>query len=127
MAVTYQDVAVSLGRPITESSEIAQVNQWIADALLLIAARLGDTALLDQAVLDYVVREAVTARLRNPEGYQSESIDDYTYRWGSSAGRVAILDEWWRMLSPSSGTGAFTIRPYYDDGGAQYPDWWHDQ
>lgn len=128
MAVaTYEDVAVALGRPITDPTEQAQVTYWLNAAELVIGARLGDVALLDQDVLRYVEVEAVVARLQNPAGYQSETIDDYTYRFGTETRRVTILDEWWRLLSPDNGDGAFTIRPHYDDGGDLYPDWWHDQ
>lgn len=125
MAVEIVDIETALGRTLTDTEQ-AQATQWMGDALLVIGARLGDTTLLDQPTLDYVVREAVTARFRNPEGYQSETIDDYTYRHGSETRRVTILDEWWRLLAPNGGGGAFTIRPYASRDLA-YPDWWHDQ
>lgn len=124
MTVQVPDIETALGRTLT-ASEQAQADQWISDALLIIGSRLGDTTLLDQARVDYVVREAVVARFRNPEGYQSESIDDYTYRHGAETRRVTILDEWWRLLSPTR-DGAFTIKPYASRDLA-YPDWWHDQ
>lgn len=126
MSVATVDIETALGRTLTQS-EAGQADQWIADARLLIEVRLGDLAALNQTALDYVVREAVVARFRNPEGFQSESIDDYTYRHGAETRRVTILDEWWRLLSPSGGGGAFTIRPYSDSVGLAYPDWWHDQ
>lgn len=126
MTVQVPDIETALGRTLT-ATEQAQADQWISDALLIIESRLGDTTLLDQARLDYVVREAVVVRFRNPEGYQSESIDDYTYRHGSETRRVTILDEWWRLLNPNHGDGAFTIRLYSDSVGSPYPDWWHDQ
>ena len=124
MTVQVPDIETALGRTLT-ATEQAQADQWISDALLIIGSRLGDTTLLDQPRLDYVVREAVVARFRNPEGYQSESIDDYTYRHGAETRRVTILDEWWRLLSPTR-DGAFTIKPYASRDLA-YPDWWHDQ
>lgn len=128
MAVaTYADVAVALGRPISEVAEQDQVTYWLNGVELQIGARLGDVAELDQDVLKYVEVEAVAAKMQNPNGYQSESIDDYTYRFGAETRRITILDEWWLLLSPTGGDGAFTIRPYYDDGGSSYPDWWHDQ
>jgi hypothetical protein len=98
--IDYTDVEVSLGRPIDSAAEQAQVMQWIGDVELLVRSRLGDLAALDQDVLAYVAREAVLARLRNPEGYQSETIDDYTYRHGTETRRVTILDEWWDLLQP---------------------------
>lgn len=124
MTVQVPDIETALGRTLI-ATEQAQAAQWISDALLIIGSRLGDTTLLDQARVDYVVREAVVARFRNPEGYQSESIDDYTYRHGAETRRVTILDEWWRLLSPTR-DGAFTITPYASRDLA-YPDWWHDQ
>ena len=110
MAVLVSDIETALGRPLT-SQEQSQADQWIADALMLIEARLGDPANLDQTRVDYVVREAVVARFRNPEGYQSESIDDYTYRHGSETRRVTILPEWWDLLTPDPGIaeGAYVI------------------
>lgn len=129
MAVaTVNDVATSLGRPITDTTEVAQVEQWLADAELLIRLRLGDVTLLDQDALAFVEREAVVLKMRNPEGYSSESIDDYTYRWGRDSGRVTITDEWWEMLSPETEGGAFTIRPsYVADDPASMAAWWAAQ
>lgn len=124
MAVaTVSDVATSLGRPITDAAEVAQVEQWLADAELLIRSRLGDIAALDQDVVAYVEREAVVARLRNPDGYQYEAIDDYRYGLPNESRRVSIIDEWWEMLTPDGSTAAFTITPYGEPGYSQ-PDTW---
>lgn len=126
MTVTPDDIAVALGRtaPAVDSAEYAQWEMWISDALMLISARLVGTGSgqvaslddLDQAKLDYVVREAVVAQVRRPDDATqvSISIDDgttsKTYR--SAVGRVTILDEWWDLLSPTtSSAGAFSIRP----------------
>lgn len=112
MAVTPANIGVALGRAFT-TAESAQWTQWIADALMLIEARLGDSAALDQAKLDYVVREAVAAHIRHPDDATqvSVSIDDgsssRTYKSGK--GRVTILDEWWHLLSPAASLVAFTI------------------
>lgn len=109
MTVAVSDIETALGRTLT-SLEAAQADQWIADALMLVEVRLGDPALLNQSALDYVVREAVVARFRNPEGYASESVDDYTYRHGSETRRVTIIDDWWRLLSPARSSSAFSIQ-----------------
>ena len=109
MTVQVPDIETALGRTLT-SDETAQANQWIGDARMLVEVRLGDLTLLNQTALDYVTREAVVARFRNPEGYSSESIDDYTYRHGTETRRVTILDEWWRLLSPSASSSAFTVQ-----------------
>ncbi len=115
MAVaTYEDVAVAIGRPISDATEQARVTYWLDAAELIIGARLGDVAELDQAALKYVETEAVAAKLANPDGYQSETIDDYTYRFGTETRRVTILDEWWRLLDPDTGSGAFSARPYFE-------------
>lgn len=112
MAVTPETIGVALGRSGTDAEE-AQWTLWIADALMLIEARLGDPDELDQAKLDYVVREAVLAYIRHPDDATqvSISIDDgstsKTYR--SGGGRVRILDEWWSLLSPEDSLVAFTI------------------
>lgn len=118
MAVAVSDIETALGRTLN-STEQAQATQWIADALLLIGTRLGDVALLDPQALDYVVREAVVARFRNPEGYSSESIDDYTYRLPTETRRLTILPEWWDMLSPTRESAAWSTRPTFEpDAGA---------
>lgn len=116
MAVTPAIVAVALGRPTPDDPEFAQWDLWISDALMLIEARLGDLAELDQEKLDYVVREAVVAQVRRPDDATSVEVrvDDAassrTYR--TSAGRVTIRDEWWDLLKPTDSTaGAFSIRP----------------
>lgn len=118
MQVTPETIAVALGRtaPVINSPEYAQWEMWIDDALLLIEARLGDVDDLDQAKLDYVVREAVVSHVRKPDdATQVEiAVDDArssrTYR--TSRGRVTILDEWWDLLAPTtSASGAFSIRP----------------
>lgn len=119
----YTDVEVALGRTLADAAEIAQVNYWLAAAELIIGARLGDVADLDQAALLYVEVEAVVARMQNPNGYQSETIDDYTYRYGSESRRVGILDEWWDLLTPESASAAFSLRAYGEPGWSEPDEW----
>lgn len=118
MTVTPETIAVALGRPAPEvgTPEYEQWQMWIDDALMLIEARLGDLTELDQAKLDYVVREAVVAHVQRPDDSTqvAVTVDDgsvsKTYR--SSAGRVTIRDEWWELLAPSGKRGrAFSFRP----------------
>ena len=116
MAVTPGMIAVALGRtaPTVGSVEELQWSMWIADALMLIEARLGDPSLLDQAKLDYVVREAVAAHVRNPDSATqvTVSVDDASSsrQYRTSYGRVRILDEWWNLLAPASLSGrAFEV------------------
>lgn len=120
MSVTPADIAVALGRtaPALGSTEHDQWAMWIADALMLIAARLGDPAALDQDRLDYVVREAVVAQVRRPDDSTSVdiSVDDgrVSRRYSSGSGRVWIRDEWWALLDPDgAGEGAaFAVDTY---------------
>lgn len=113
MAVTADTIATALGRAASSASETAQWELWIDDARLLIAARLGDLAELDQPKLDYVVREAVIAHINHPDDATqvSVSIDDAstsrTYRSGN--GRVTIRDEWWDLLAPEEQGSAFVL------------------
>jgi hypothetical protein len=109
---TTLDVQVALGRSISDDTELAQVQYWLDAAELLIVGRLGDVSELDAAAVRYVETEAVVAKMLNPGGYSSESIDDYTYRLPSETRRVSILDEWWDLLTPAGSSAAFTITPY---------------
>lgn len=117
--VTPDDIAVELGRtaPDPASTEYAQWQQWIADALYLIRKRPGivfDD--LDPEDVDYVVRQAVAAHVRRPDDATQVaiSVDDgsVSKMYRSSRGRVEIIDEWWALLTPAStATRAFSIRP----------------
>ena len=116
MTVTTTDIAnaLLLPAPVAGSPEALQWAMWIADALLLIEARLGDPTVLDQPRLDYVVREAVSAQVRRPDDSTSVeiAIDDgrVARQYSSSRGRVFIRDEWWALLDPNAGSGgAFAI------------------
>lgn len=113
MAVAPTDIATALGRDAPTSVESTQWAMWIADALMLIGARLGALVDLDQARLDYVVREAVIHHIRHPDDATqvSENIGEYGYAktYRSSRGRVTILDEWWALLAPEPASGAFSL------------------
>lgn len=112
-----------LGRTLTDV-ETAQAAQRVKGALVIIRGRLGvDLSTLDQDALVYVLSEVLLARTRNPDGFQSESIDDYTYRHGTETRRVTILPEWWELLSPATQSGAFSTRPSFEPDGCR-PDSW---
>lgn len=110
-------VALGLAAPSEGSAQELQWDMWIQDAVLLIDARvvaLEVTDPLDQAKVDYVVREAVVAQARRPDDATqvTTSVDDgsmsKTYR--SSRGRVTILDDWWELLGLSpKDSGAFDV------------------
>lgn len=129
-------VAVALGvsTPEADSTTEAQWEMWIADALMLVQARVDSidpTPDVDQAVLDYVIREAVVAQVRRPDDATqvTVSVDDAstskTYR--TSSGRVTILDEWWLMLGLTSTAGkAFEVdtMPTGAGTGSYGTDYW---
>lgn len=117
--VTPAMIAVALGvaAPDPGSAQAEQWQMWIDDVLMLIGARAASITPepdVDQARLDYVVREAVAAQVRRPDSATqvTTSVDDSsvskTYR--SSAGRIDILDEWWALLGlTATGGGAYAI------------------
>lgn len=118
MAVTPDTIAVALGvtAPDPESSTYAQWELWIADAEMLIETRrlqIDEDLVIDEAKVDYVVRQAVVAQVQRPDDATqvTVSVDDgstsKTYR--SSKGRVTILDEWWGLLGLTDPSGAFAI------------------
>lgn len=124
MAVTPADVAVTLGRPTPDSAspEHAQWALWIGYAYRAIERRAERYGLLladlDPDDLDMVVREAVAGKVRNPDGIRrmDVSIDDgrVSRDYTSGTGQVTILDEWWNLLFPQSGAGAWSTRPGFE-------------
>lgn len=131
---TVDDVATRLGRPITEPTEVAQVDAWLEDVEILIRARVPTLDELVAAgtptepVVVMVESNAVVRMVRNPEGKTQERIDDYS--WGlpadPKAGTLYLTDTEWSLLEPGSSDGAWTIRPSYAyvNGFWVHPDVW---
>lgn len=120
MAVaTYEDVEVALGRLISTEAEQAQVEWWLSGVELLIISKLGPVADLDQDVVKYVEVEAVAAKVRRGATGDASSItvtvDDggVTRRYENPVSADDITDEWWGLLDPDVGGGAFSVRPYF--------------
>lgn len=118
MAVTSTDIAITCGlpTPVDGSPTDLQWSMWIDDVRRLIADRLGDLNALDQDNLDYVVREAVALKVKQPDPVVTVAVavDDAstskTYQ--RSSGQLTILDSWWDLLTPNTrDAGAWTIRP----------------
>jgi hypothetical protein len=117
MSVTPDTIAVALGRTTYSSVEEEQWQMFIDDAEMLIEARrveleIEDT--LDEARVDYVVRESVVAHIRQPDNATqvTVSVDDAstsrTYKSGK--GRVVVLEDLWPLLGlTSSSEGAFSV------------------
>lgn len=132
-SVTPATIAVALGLAAPASGSVTEerLQMWIGDALMLVQVRYDslddDTITVDQALLDYVIREAVTAHAQRPDSSTqvSTSVDDATVAktYSTGKGRVTILDEWWTLLGlgTSSGSGAFSFRPYGTGLGAHQP------
>lgn len=131
MSVTPETVAVALGVPAPEPGSIQdqQWQLWIDDATMLIDNRadqldmsIGD---IDEAKLDYVIREAVVAQVKKPDDATQISItvDDATTArsYSSGKGRVRILDEWWNLLGLTEPSGAFSIDMVSQD--RPHPPW----
>lgn len=139
MTVEVSDIATSLGRPLS-TSEQAQAEQWIADAYLLIQAKFGATYPdLDPNLVDYVVRESVTARFRDGSGGATSitvAVDDgnVTRRWDNDSSRHDswLLPGWIELLSPDRDSVAFSTRPTFEPDRVHWtpppprcdPDWW---
>lgn len=118
MSVTTQMLAVALGQTAPEPGSIQdqQWELWISDAEMLVEARrlaVAPTLVIDEAKLDYVVRESVVAHIKKPDDATqvSVSVDDgstsKSYRSGK--GRVTILDEWWLFLGLTETSGAYSV------------------
>lgn len=118
MAVTPIMIAVALGvtAPVPASLQEQQWEMWIADAEMLIETRrlqITPDDEIDEAKLDYVVREAVVAHIKKPDDSTqiTVSVDDgaTSRSYKSGKGRVTILDEWWPLLGLTDPSGAFAI------------------
>lgn len=119
MSVTPANIAVALGvtAPDPGSIQEQQWQLWIDDATMLIETRAAqlsvDVDTIDDAKLDYVIREAVVGQVKKPDDATqvTVSVDDgstsRSYRSGK--GRVTILDEWWVLLGLTDPSGAFTL------------------
>lgn len=107
---TVIDVATTLGRPITDQDEQAQILNWISKTERIIAAHLGDLAALDRQILADVISEVVARRARNPDGKRNERIDDYSYTLDAAASAVELTltdAEWARLSQDGSTSGAY--------------------
>lgn len=119
MPVTTKMISVALGvaDPEPDSILALQWQMWVEDAEMLIEYRrreLKSDDVLDEAKVQYVVREAVKAHILKPDDATqvTVSIDDgsssRTYKSGK--GRVTIIDEWWKLLGlVEEEAGAFSI------------------
>lgn len=119
MSVTPAMIAVALGVPAPDpgSAQFEQWELWISDAEMLIEIRAQQLEIdpddIDQAKLDYVVREAVVAQVKKPDDATqvTVSVDDgsTSRSYKSGKGRVSILDEWWGLLGLTEPDGAFAF------------------
>lgn len=123
---SVDDVAIRLGRPISDTAEIAQVEAWLVDIEAMIRTRFrrasfdlsAQIAAGEPTLAEVVSVEAnmATRRVQNPtpgRTSRTESIDDgsVTDRWESQYDPWAITDSEWEILLPSAMPGAFSVRP----------------
>lgn len=127
MAVaTYTDVAVTLGRAISDETEQAQIEWWLSGVELFIVNRLGAVADLNEDVVKYVEVEAVAAKIRRNGTAESSitvSVDDgtVTRRYENAVSAGDITDEWWNLLDPDSGAASASIRPSFEADDVAWP------
>ena len=118
MSVDTEMVAVALGVAAPEPDSVTdrQWTMWIGDAEMLIETRrllLTPEVTIDEAKLDYVIRESVVAHIKKPDDATTVAVavdDGSTSRtYKSGKGRVTILDEWWLLLGLTDPSGAFSV------------------
>ena len=117
MFVTPGMLAVALGQAAPEPGSITeqQWQLWLRDAEMLIESRRAKLGVpeIDQAKLDYVLRESVVAHIKRPDDATQVTIavDDgsSSRSYQSGKGRVTILDEWWDLLGLVEPGGAFSV------------------
>ena len=118
MPVTPSMLAIALGQAAPEPGSILeqQWEMWIDDASMLIESRrlkVAPDLVIDEAKLDYVIREAVVAHVKKPDDATQVTIavDDASTSksYKSGKGRVTILDEWWALLGLVEKSGAFSV------------------
>lgn len=115
------DVAEELGRPVSSLSaeEMLQFSRWLRRAEATLKVRVPDldarvlAGTLEADTVAGIESAAVARKALNPEGKQSETIDDYTYRRTDDAASADILitDAEWLLVVPRVSRGAFSIRP----------------
>lgn len=113
MTVTPAMIAVALGRDSGPSTaEAEQWGLWIAEATMLIAARveyLGYVGTIPEERSDYVIRHAVVDHVRRPDNATQVTVSvtdattSRTYRSGT--GRVTISDADWTLLGLANQAG----------------------
>lgn len=115
--VTPAEIALNV--PGHELPEDETVNYWISVAELKIRNKLGDLDELNQDNLRYVIVQAVSAHVRNPDGLTRVDVAvngaSESRTIARSTGEITIKDEWWEMLSPTTKKSrqAFTIEPAF--------------
>lgn len=132
------DVALRLGRPISEPLEVAQVEVWLDDVESIIEARFlrSGLVLADQVddndpTLATIVRieaEAVVRRIQNPVfGLTSvtRSVDDasVTERREGETYSGWLIDADWEDLFPTVNSQAFSTRPGFETDAVVVDTW----
>lgn len=124
-AVTPAEVGTEIGVANPSSTQTAQWQSWIDQAVYLIGKRVS-LDVVAQDDLDYVVLQSVARHARHPEDSTqvSVAVDDATVQrsYKSGVGRVVIPDEFWALLDPTiAETGAGSTQMFGEPDTVQYP------
>lgn len=115
---TVQDVAEWMGWPV-DDPQLASVPRWLDATELRMKLRVPNFAARVAADADYkaLVRDiectAVERKLRNIDGFASESTDNVavSFKADSASGNLKLTDEEWADLGVSQGVGSLRITP----------------
>lgn len=129
---TFEDVAETLGRPISDQAEIDQVSAWLRRVESRIRSRVPGLDVLVAADPEYhravadVEADVVARRVLNPEGKQNERIDDYSYGRSEEFASASLWPtaEEWLLLVPGTGRAAFSTRPSFEPDRERVPWRW---
>lgn len=125
---SVDDVLVDLGRPARSDREREQIGQWLEQAEAVIRSRIPNLgALIAQGRLSVDVVKmvevwVVARKVKNPDGKQYESVDDYRYGLfeDNKKGAIFLTEDEWALLLPRQAADAFTVRfratPGFADG-----------
>lgn len=118
--VTLEDV-IARWRPLS-FDESVNAEAFLADAWALATLKIPEldarvtAETIDLSLVRMVICAAVLRVLKNPDGKQTEQLEDYRYTMaeGAASGTLFLTDEELLVLRPASPSpsGAFTIRPY---------------
>lgn len=117
-----EQVRIAAGLDSLTDLQRSQVERWIDSAVMMIRNRFGSLDALEQSAVEYVISEAVAARLMRP-GFGRIStevaVDDAraVTRYSGDGSTVLISDDLWAYLQPRRrARGAMSVPLAYQSG-----------